>query len=439
MTTRNKMRRAGYAPANSVVGRRGLHTRQRIVARAGELFVARGYHGTSLDAIAKAVGGSRATIYQYFQSKEEIFVELSRHAEPAVLEHGGRLGYLGPDADGLHNLHEWLVEWATLYDKHAVVFLEFPGIGTIEAVPEINAGAVSDKYADTITGKLREAGVAGIDAADAAAALIRIAHMVNLYRFRGMFGLTSSSQTSTSLAIALQLLLFPDTPADVTAPLAAGSAPDEHIARVSDAVEHLELYEPDTMIMSPIRQDILSAASRLFAERGYYSVAMEDIAAAAEISRATLYRHFGSRVKILGELSDGAVLASRYLAGELCHIAEGGADIDALRRWLVRFVLHERRFGGVTRAWYDGTLAQQLPVDAVTQGVGAFHRAVVALLKHVQLPAGMDMTVAAAVFLTVLGRLTELSASHHPENTADDTAALMLMVLRRALRVDTIR
>lgn len=437
MESPTTLRRPGYAPANSAVGRRGLHTRQRIVASAGELFVAHGYHGTSLDAIAKAVGGSRATVYQYFHSKEEILVELFRHAEPGVLEHGRSLGCLGPTVDGVRHLHQWLVEWAALYDKHAVVLLELPGVGTIEGIPEINAGAVSGKYADMITGKLRDAGVAGIDPADAGGALLRIAHMVNLYRFRAMFGLRSSTRTSASLAIAMQLLLFPDTPDDVIATVADEPA-GAHFPELSDDIESLTLCEPDALAQSPVRRDILTAASALFAERGYYAVAMEDIATASEISRATLYRHFGSKVKILGELTDGAILAARYLAGELRHLAERGSDLDALQRWLVQFVIHNRRFSGVTRAWYDGTLAQQLPVDAVTHGVGAFHRAVVALLGRVQLPADMDITVAAAVFLTVLGRLTELSASQHPENTADDTAALMLTVLRRALRIDTM-
>ncbi|WP_232080402.1 TetR/AcrR family transcriptional regulator [Mycobacterium branderi] len=437
MTSPATLRRPGYAPANSAVGRRGLHTRQRIVASAGELFVAQGYHGTSLDAIAKAVGGSRATIYQYFPGKEQILVELFRHAEPAVLEHGRSLGRLGPDADGMRHLHQWLAEWAALYDRHAVVLLELPGVGTIEGIPEINAGAVSGRYADMITGKLRDAGVVGIDPADAAGALLRIAHMVNLYRFRAMFGLRSSARTSASLAIAMQLLLFPDTPDDVIATVADEPA-TAHVPELPDDTEPPAFSRPDALALSPIRQDILTAASALFAERGYYAVAMEDIASAAAISRATLYRHFGSKVKILAELTDGAILAARYLSGELRQLAEQGPDIDALQRWLTVFVIHNRRFSGVTRAWYDGTLAQQLPVDAVTHGVGAFHRAVVALLGRVQLPAGMDMTVAAAVFLTVLGRLTELSASAHPENTADETAALMLTVLRRSLRIDTM-
>jgi len=147
MTSPQRVRRPGYAPTNPAVGRRGMHTREQIVARAGQLFVEHSYHGTSIDAIAKAVGGSRATIYQYFESKDDIFRELIRQCEPAVLEHAARLGRLSPEAAGVRSLHRWLTEWAQLYDKYAMVFLEFPGIGAIEGLPQTEAGAVSGRPA----------------------------------------------------------------------------------------------------------------------------------------------------------------------------------------------------------------------------------------------------------------------------------------------------
>ncbi|MGV0792167.1 TetR/AcrR family transcriptional regulator [Mycolicibacterium sp. XJ1819] len=428
MTPSESMRRPGYAPANAAVGRRGLHTRQRVLTRAGQLFVAHGFHGTSMDAIAKAVGGSRATIYQYFEDKEEIFRELSRQCEPAVLEHGRRLGELGPHPEGMANLHGWLVEWAELYDKYAVVFLEFPGIGTIAGVT--GAAAVSDKYADTVTAKLRDAGVRGIDPEDAAAALLRIAHMVNLYRFRGQLGLNSRSNTSAALSIAIQLLLFPDTPAEVTAAVATDSA---SVTTVFPTAFPLDTATDDDRDAEgpPVQRDVLTAASALFAHHGYYSVSMEDIAAAAEVSRATLYRHFSSKVKVLAGLTDWAVAESRHIAARLHTLAQGEPTAEDLRAWLTQFVAFQRTYGGVTRAWHDGTLAQQLPVDVLTEGTGAIHGAVMALLDHVDLPAGLDPLVAVAIFLAVLGRLSELSASRHPERSDEDTAALMLDVLQR--------
>lgn len=50
------------------------------------------------------------------------------------------------------------------------------------------------------------------------------------------------------------------------------------------------------------RQAILETALRLFAERGYIGVRVEDIAREAGVSRATFYKHFAERDEILGSL-----------------------------------------------------------------------------------------------------------------------------------------
>lgn len=50
------------------------------------------------------------------------------------------------------------------------------------------------------------------------------------------------------------------------------------------------------------RDLLLDTALRLFVERGYIGVRVEDIATAAGISRATFYKHFSEREEILAEL-----------------------------------------------------------------------------------------------------------------------------------------
>jgi AcrR family transcriptional regulator len=47
--------------------------RREIVEAAAALFVEQGYERTSMSAIAERVGGSKATLYGYFRSKEELF------------------------------------------------------------------------------------------------------------------------------------------------------------------------------------------------------------------------------------------------------------------------------------------------------------------------------------------------------------------------------
>lgn len=50
------------------------------------------------------------------------------------------------------------------------------------------------------------------------------------------------------------------------------------------------------------REMLLDTALRLFVERGYVGVRVEDIARTAGISRATFYKHFSEREEILAEL-----------------------------------------------------------------------------------------------------------------------------------------
>lgn len=426
------VRRAGYAPNNTSVGRRGRRTRERILACAADLFVANGYHDTSIDAVAKAVGGSRATIYQYFQGKLEIVLELSRAGEPAVFEHARSLGRLGPDEDGLRELHRWLADWAELHEKYAVVFLEFPGIGTLERDAGTEVGLASQAYTRIVAGKLRAAGIRGIDHTDAAAALLRICHMLNLDQFRGMFGLRDRSRIVASLAIAMQRLIFPDTPPEALAVVGRARermACDRGVGPASSAAA---FEGPDASAVSPVRQDILSAASALFCEQGFYSVSMEDVAAAAEVSRATLYRHFGTKVALLDELSSWSTLESARLSSELLGIAER-RSADALRAWLARYVHFHRAYNGVIRAWYDGAIARQIPGDSVAGGMRNLHASVNTFLAAGRLPPGLDRDVAAAIFLAVLGRLSEYSTKRRPAEKDYSAAGFMLLVLSRAL------
>ena len=47
--------------------------RQAIIEVAREAFTAQGFENTSMAEIASRVGGSKATLYNYFSSKEELF------------------------------------------------------------------------------------------------------------------------------------------------------------------------------------------------------------------------------------------------------------------------------------------------------------------------------------------------------------------------------
>jgi len=54
--------------------------RQSILDAAAELFIAQGYEAVSMDAIARAAGVSKATLYAHFGSKDQLFGTIIREA-----------------------------------------------------------------------------------------------------------------------------------------------------------------------------------------------------------------------------------------------------------------------------------------------------------------------------------------------------------------------
>lgn len=76
------------------------------------------------------------------------------------------------------------------------------------------------------------------------------------------------------------------------------------------------------------REAIIEAALRLFDERGYIGVRVEDIAREAGVSRATFYKHFAEREEILGELF--AWLLAGTAAVEEAPAPEGDLEVNVL-------------------------------------------------------------------------------------------------------------
>jgi AcrR family transcriptional regulator len=82
------------------------------------------------------------------------------------------------------------------------------------------------------------------------------------------------------------------------------------------------------------RERLLRAAARLFAERGFHGVSIEDLGAAAEISGPAVYRHFPNKDAVLEALLVG--VSERLLEGGRTVVADAADAQQALRR-LVAF------------------------------------------------------------------------------------------------------
>jgi AcrR family transcriptional regulator len=73
---------AGADARPDVPARRQAHTPQRILEAALELFIAKGYHATSMRQIARRARVTPAAIYNHFRSKERIFLQVFRENVP---------------------------------------------------------------------------------------------------------------------------------------------------------------------------------------------------------------------------------------------------------------------------------------------------------------------------------------------------------------------
>ncbi|MGW6457397.1 SACE_7040 family transcriptional regulator [Streptomyces sp. NPDC055078] len=81
------------------------------------------------------------------------------------------------------------------------------------------------------------------------------------------------------------------------------------------------------------REQILKEAARLFAERGFHGVGVDEIGAAVGISGPGLYRHFAGKDAMLAELLVG--ISERLLSGGRLRVAESPSDPGALLASLI--------------------------------------------------------------------------------------------------------
>ncbi|MET9439951.1 TetR/AcrR family transcriptional regulator [Streptomyces sp. NPDC006610] len=93
------------------------------------------------------------------------------------------------------------------------------------------------------------------------------------------------------------------------------------------------------------REQILKQAARLFAERGFHGVGVDEIGAAVGISGPGLYRHFAGKDAMLAELLVG--ISGQLLTGAKRRLGEAGGVapgkvLDSLIEGHIDFALDDR-------------------------------------------------------------------------------------------------
>jgi AcrR family transcriptional regulator len=189
-------------------GRRGEHTRARLLAAGAQVFAARGVHAARVDDIVKGARTSHGTFYLYFQNKEELFHALARQVAGDLEALAGRLPPLTPDADGRAALVAWMHEFAARYaDTGAVI-----RVWTETEMVANDAGrlgtTVWGAFTAALIDRIRAAGADGIDPGVAALAIVAMIERANYYLLTGQLTEADGDALADTLAGVTQSALF---------------------------------------------------------------------------------------------------------------------------------------------------------------------------------------------------------------------------------------
>lgn len=285
-------------------GTRPRNRRALIIDAGARLFVSDGYPQVSINDIATAVAITPPALYRHFRSKEELLYETVASKFLAVRE-----------------TLEAVQPWAEQRERLAKVMLAHRGIGIL--------WQRESRHLDPE--RRNELRVQLIEIQRILAAQLR-GHRPDLSD--GEVDLLAWSTLTATMSISFQSVELPYDEyeqlltaiiGDVTEtdlPSAVGTAPPEPSA-------------PSTQFEATADR-LVQAALQLFAERGFKSVGINDVAAAVGIAGPSAYSHFDSKLDLLSAaMGDGARL---LISDEAAILAEDLTPRETLGRFLRSYV-----------------------------------------------------------------------------------------------------
>jgi AcrR family transcriptional regulator len=364
------VRRAPFSD-NPQVGARGQRTQQRILDAALRVFDEEGYHQCGIDRITKVAGCSRATFYQYFAGKEDVFRHLTGQVARQMSASIEVLGPLTADADGWAATRAWVARYADIYDRYEPVLQAF------------QAAAESDEAVAGGSARTGERHVASL---------------------RSRLATTALPPRQLDPVITLLLECLPRTFADVRILRAATPAvyPTERVHDALADVMHRTLFglqadvnvhppggpRPPALEFGPVMRDVLqqddaedalNAAGRrtlkalleagrdVFVTRGYNRTRVDDVVAAAGLSHGAFYRYFQSKDHFAHILAARAIRTVSTALADIPALGahDGSNGRAALRRWLRQYNTAHATEAAMIRVWVDAALQDaSLRVDS---------------------------------------------------------------------------
>jgi AcrR family transcriptional regulator len=323
----------GSRDTSSVARKRPKDRTDRILAAAAQLFRERGYHAIGIDEIGEAVGITGPAVYRHFDSKEALLLTAAERAAERVSKAlRDAVADVSPD-DELAALVRAGVS-ATIEDRDlsAVYVRESRHLERPSALAEIQRGN-AEMHVKALLHLRPE--LTRRQAGFILQAILGLASSV-LYSPYSPSQLGSARLEDVLTRMGVAALLAAPVP-DVREPSrhAADAAGTASIPPVQADGRGRHGNAPRVRRASR-REVILSAAIRLFHERGYQGVGIDDIGLAADITGPGIYRHFTGKEDMLAAAFNRA---NEQLAASASNcLAAAATAREAIERLIAAYV-----------------------------------------------------------------------------------------------------
>ncbi|HEY3143295.1 MAG TPA: TetR/AcrR family transcriptional regulator [Acidimicrobiales bacterium] len=360
------LRRAPFSD-NPRVGVRGLRSQQRILDAALQVFGEVGYHQCGVIRITEVAGCSRASFYQYFSSKEDVFRELAGDVARQLMTSTDALDPIGPDAAGWKSLRAWVDRHAAIYSANEPVFQAFQAAAASDEAIASGSARIAARQVRAIRAKL--SGTALPPRHLDAVLDLALSGVTRSHRFCDVLGAAVPGATLPTgrvydaLTDVIHRTLF-----GLVDGVNVRKAPARRLGHVRSRTALLESLQSGgaPSDLSPTGQrtleTLLVAAHEVLVTRGYFGTRVDDITAAAGVSHGAFYRYFENKDHVIRVLALRAMQRVATAFDEIPDLAGQSAPqrSTSLRRWLRRYASTAASEAAMIRVWVDATIDDPL-------------------------------------------------------------------------------
>lgn len=306
------------AVAGDITARRPRDRRLTVALEAAEMFAAHGFAAVRMEDIAGAVGVTARALYRHYPSKHDLLSAVALASQ-----------------DRYYTALEAADSAGTPHERFLAV---------ITAIVEVTLDGRSHAVLWQREAKHLRPDVKAVVRRRITTIAHRIAELIGRFRDR-------PADDPTVELLAWAVLSVVTSPGHHTRTLPRPET-DRLLIDIADTLARLELSPPPEGIARPAarhltsrRERILAESARLFGERGYPAVSVEDIGEAAGILGPSVYHYFPSKQHILGTLIGRMY---EWVTFGMITADETSEPSDALARMTEFYVCLALRFPDLT-------------------------------------------------------------------------------------------